>query len=217
MRSGICLTNVMGMPPAARPTPLPRKFYQRDPRIVGPDLLNKILAMPDGRSGRIVEVEAYCGAEDPAAHSFRGRTARNASMFGEQGHLYVYFTYGMHYCANAVCWERTPGSGVLLRALQPLGGIERMREGRHGIARDSLLCSGPARLTEAMGIDRELDGADLVLGSGGPLILDDGTLPPALPTASTRIGISRGIDHPWRWHVDGNVHVSKRPSRARAK
>lgn len=179
--------------------------------------MNKILAMPDGRSGRIVEVEAYCGAEDPAAHSFRGQTTRNASMFGEQGHMYVYFTYGMHFCANAVCWERAPGSGVLLRALEPLTGVERMREARHGIERNTLLCSGPARLTEAMGIDRELDGADLVLSSEGPLILDDGTPPPEVPTASPRIGISRGIDPPWRWHIEGNAHVSKRPSRPRAR
>lgn len=125
----------MAMQPTARPTPLPRTFYQRDPRIVGPELLNKLLAMPDGRSGRIVEVEAYCGVEDPAAHSFRGRTIRNASMFGEQGHMYVYFTYGMHYCANAVCWERTPGSGVPFARCTPWQASSRCVKratGSHG-------------------------------------------------------------------------------------
>ena len=165
---------------------------------------------PDGRSGRIVEVEAYCGAEDPAAHTYRGLTRRNATMFGEAGHMYVYFTYGMHWCANAVCGQVGEGVGVLIRALEPLEGIERMRASRPRAKRDTELCSGPARLAQALGITGANDGADLVLGDQGFKILDDGIPSPDPPMASPRIGISRAVELPWRWHVAGNPHVSRR-------
>ena len=147
---------------------LPRSFYERHPAEVGPDLLGKILMGPDGRSGRIVEVEAYCGADDPAAHSYRGQTKRNATMFGPAGHLYVYFTYGMHWCANASCGH---GNGVLIRALEPLTGIERIRASRPKAKRDTELCSGPARLAQALSITGANDGADLVNGDQGFKIL----------------------------------------------
>ena len=189
---------------------LSRRFYQRDPRAVAPELLNKVFMGPDGRSGRIVEVEAYCGAEDPAAHTYRGPTRRNATMFGEAGHMYVYFTYGMHWCANAVCGRVGEGVGVLIRALEPLEGIERMRASRPRAKRDTELCSGPARLAQALSITGANDGADLVVGDQGFKILDDGIPSPDTPMASPRIGISKAVELPWRWHVAGNPHVSRR-------
>jgi len=189
---------------------LPRDFYRRDPRVVAPELLNKILVAPDGRSGRIVEVEAYCGAEDPAAHTYRGQTARNATMFGPPGHMYVYFTYGMHWCANTVCGDEGEGWGVLLRALEPLTGLERMRVSRPKAKRDTELCSGPARLTQALGITGVNNGADLVLGNQDLRVVSDGTPAGDTAVASQRIGISQAREHPWRWHLAGNAHVSRK-------
>jgi DNA-3-methyladenine glycosylase len=168
----------------ARARLLPPAFYRRDPREVAPQLLNKLLVATDGRRGRIVEVEAYCGAEDPAAHTYRGRTARNASMFGPGGHLYVYFTYGMHWCANVVCGEEGEGVGVLLRALEPVAGLELMRASRPKARCDRDLCRGRIR------------------------VLDDGLAPPGAPHAGPRIGISVATHEPWRWHLAGNRYVS---------
>ena len=181
-------------------TALPRAFYQRDPRQVAPDLLNKILARSDGRAGRIIEVEAYCGAEDPAAHTFRGETRRNRTMFGPGGHLYVYFTYGMHWCCNTVCGEAGQGWGVLIRAIEPVAGIELMRAARPR-ASDRTLASGPARLAQALGINGTFDGADLVLGDRGVRVVSDGTAPPGVPRVGPRVGISRGKEFPWRWRT----------------
>jgi DNA-3-methyladenine glycosylase len=192
------------------PAPLPRSFYRRDPRVVAPELLNKLLVRDDGRAGRIVEVEAYCGSEDPAAHTYRGKTARNATMFGPAGHMYVYFTYGMHWCANAVCGEVGEGVGVLIRAIEPVAGIELMRAARPRSKRDRDLGSGPARLAQAMGITGEFDGIDLVKRERGFSIVSDGTAPPEDAVAGPRIGISRGTEHPWRWHLPAHPHVSKR-------
>jgi DNA-3-methyladenine glycosylase len=189
---------------------LGRAFYRRDPREVAPDLLNKVLRRADGRSGRIVETEAYCGAVDPAAHSWRGRTARNASMFGRPGLLYVYFTYGMHWCCNPVCGEEGEGVAVLLRALAPLDGLAAMRAARPACRSDRDLCRGPARLCQAMGIDRAQDGIDLVDGAGGFSIVDDGVPPPEAPVVTPRVGITRATDQPWRWYVPGDPHVSRR-------
>ncbi len=198
---------------AAEPAPgslvvLPRAFYRRDPREVAPDLLNKILIGADGCSARIVETEAYCGPLDEAAHTFRGRTARNATMFGPPGHLYVYFTYGMHWCANAACGEEGEGVGVLLRAAQPLSGLALMHTRRPRAKNERDLCSGPARLCQAFGITRADDGADLV--AGRHRIASDGTPPPRDPVVRPRVGISRAIEEPWRWYVAENAHVSKR-------
>lgn len=194
---------------ANTPKVLDRAFYRRDPRCVAPLLLNKVLQRPDGRSGRIVEVEAYCGAKDAAAHAYRGKTARNATMFGPAGHLYVYFTYGMHWCCNAVCGELDEGVGVLLRALAPLNGLDAMRAARTACRRDRDLCRGPARLCQAFAIDGAYDGADLVGGDGGLTIIDDGIPPPAKPAVAARVGISRATDETWRWYVPDDPHVSR--------
>ncbi|MGV8943072.1 DNA-3-methyladenine glycosylase [Thermomonas sp.] len=194
--------------PAKKLKPLARKFYLRHPTEVGPQLLNKLLVRNDGRIGRIVEVEAYAGSHDPAAHTFRGKTARNATMFGVGGHLYVYFSYGLHWSANAVCGPEGEGHGVLLRAIEPLHGIDLMRQARGHPARDRDIASGPGRLGQAMGMDRTFDGADLVTGDRGIWIASDGMAPPASPVVSPRIGIRHAVEHPWRWHVPGHPHVS---------
>lgn len=184
---------------------LTRDFYRRDPRVVAPDLLNKVLEH-DGVRGRIVEVEAYLGAADPAAHSYKGETPRCRTMFGPPGHLYVYFTYGMHWCANAVCGDGD-GLAVLFRALEPLSGLDEMRERRPKARRPRDLCSGPAKLAQALALDGEFDGTDLVGGS--VRVVDDGVAPPEHPRTGPRIGISVAVDEPWRWWVPDNPHVSK--------
>ncbi|MEO6155634.1 MAG: DNA-3-methyladenine glycosylase [Thermomonas sp.] len=188
---------------------VPRQFYLRHPAMVAPELLNKLLVRKDGRIGRIVEVEAYAGNEDAAAHSFRGKTTRNATMFGRGGHLYVYFSYGMHWCANAVCGAVGEGHGVLLRAMEPLQGLDLMRQARGHPARDRDLASGPGKLGQAMGMNKSWDGADLVTGDQGIWIASDGTSPPAVPASGPRIGIRHAADLPWRWHVKESMHVSK--------
>jgi DNA-3-methyladenine glycosylase len=189
---------------------LPRSFYRRDPREVAPELLGKVLRHGPVEA-RIVEVEAYCGAEDPGSHTYRGRTPRNATMFGPAGGLYVYFTYGMHFCMNAVCGDEGVGVAVLLRAAVPTRGLAEMRERRPAARTDRDLCRGPARLCQAFGVDRTFDGADLVTADRGITILDDGTPPPAEPARSLRIGLSAGADLPWRWYVPGDPHRSGRP------
>ena len=191
--------------------PLDRDFYARGALEVAPELLNKVLIAPDGRAGRIVEVEAYRGADDPGSHGFRGPTGRNATMFGPPSHLYVYFTYGMHWCANVVVETGGVAAAVLLRALTPLEGLDAMYGARGPAARrDRDLCSGPAKLTQALGIDGTLDGADLVAADRGVTIVDDGTPPPPDPAVTTRIGLNAGADLPWRFYVPGTADVSRR-------
>jgi DNA-3-methyladenine glycosylase len=181
--------------------------------VVAPALLNKILVAGD-RAGRIVEVEAYRGSEDPGSHAYRGLTRRNATMFGPGGHLYVYFSYGVHWCANAVCGDEGLPHAVLLRALAPLWGVEAMRAARdrgqkHPVSERNL-CRGPGRLCQALDINRAHDGADLVAGDRGVVVIDDGTPPPASPGISLRIGLTNGADRPWRIFVAGDPHVSGR-------
>ncbi|HTV85842.1 MAG TPA: DNA-3-methyladenine glycosylase [Dyella sp.] len=188
--------------------PLPRAFYDRPATAVAPQLLNKILAAADGRAGRIVEVEAYAGAIDPAAHTYRGKTQRNAVMFGPPGHMYVHFTYGLHWCCNCVSGPEGAGCGMLIRALQPLHGLEQMRAARPRAASDRDLCRGPARLAQAMGITGVHNGLDLAGASDRFTIVDDGMAPPENLVGSLRIGISVGKDFPWRWSVPGSPYVS---------
>ena len=180
------------------------------------DLLNKVLVHHDPLhgpiSGRIVEAEAYLGAGlDPGSHAFRGPGKKNATMFGPPGRLYVYFTYGMHWCSNVVCNPAGAGGAVLMRALAPLDGLEAMWSRRPKARRERDLCSGPGKLAQALGLTGALDGTDL---SAGPvLLLDDGTPPPAQPGNSVRIGISpgKGEKSPWRWWVPGDPNVSAGP------
>lgn len=188
--------------------PLSRDFYRRDSLEVAPALLNALLVVGE-RVGRIVEVEAYRGLDDPASHAFRGQTRRNATMWGPPGHLYVYFTYGMHFCANAVCAEDGVAQAVLIRALSPVAGLEAMRSARPVARRERDLASGPAKACAALGIDLRHDGADLVTGSQGVCILTDGTAPPVRPGRGPRIGISVATQLPWRWWVRGEINLSR--------
>ena len=190
---------------------LPRRFYQEDSPALAPLLLNKLLVCGD-RVGRIVEVEAYAGEMDPASHAYRGRTPRNATMFGPPGHLYVYFTYGMHFCSNVVCGEEGEARAVLLRGLTPLAGLDEMRLARVRARTEADLCSGPGKLTQALGIGREHDGADLVSRDRGVTLVDDGTPPPMEPGISTRIGLNpgEGDELAWRFYVPGALGLSRR-------
>jgi len=192
---------------------------------VAPLLLGKILVL-GGRAGRIVEVEAYRGESDPASHAYRGRTDRNATMFGRPGLLYVYFTYGMHWCCNVVCGPEGKARAVLLRALVPLSGLEQMRAARlagRPRARELMdrdLCRGPANLTRALGIDGRHDGADLLAtppvpgAASGPHLLDDGRPPPRRPRRGPRVGVHRGPGVAWRFWIGGEPCVSGPPARA---
>ena len=187
---------------------LPRSFYARPGTEVAPELLNKVLVAP-GVRGRIVEVEAYMGADDPGSHAYRGPTPRTEVMFGRAGHLYVYFTYGMHWCANVVCGAEGTASAVLLRALTPLDCHDVMRSRRPKARRDVDLCDGPAKLASAFGLEGDHDGLDLQRNAGGVRIVDDGTAPPARPANGVRVGLSHGVDIPWRWAVSGVAEVSR--------
>jgi DNA-3-methyladenine glycosylase len=192
---------------------LSRSFYDRDPRLVGPDLLGKILVRRDGRkllTGRIVEVEAYLGAEDAAAHASIGKTPRNAVLFGPPGYAYVYFIYGNHYCLNVSCLPDGIPGGILFRAVEPIQGMEAMFKLR-GIDESSdlrRLTRGPGRLAAAFGITRERDNAkDLTDSRSDLYIADDGTPPPEV-LITKRIGIKKAADRPLRYIVPGNRFVS---------
>jgi DNA-3-methyladenine glycosylase len=196
---------------------LGRRFYARRAWEVAPELLGKVIVrrLDDGTrlAARIVETEAY-EPEDPASHSFRGRTPRNEVMFGDAGHLYVYFTYGMHFCMNVVTGRAGEGSAVLLRAAEPLDGVDAMRvlRGREHI---SELCAGPARLCQAFGVDRALDGTDLV--GGRHLWIAEGEPVSASRIAvGPRVGIRVGLEYPWRFSVAGDPFVSSLARRPRA-
>ena len=181
---------------------LGRSFFARDALDVAPELLGKVLAAGACR-GRIVEVEAY-RSDEPASHTFRGRTPRTTVMFGPAGHLYVYFTYGMHHCANIVTGADGDGQAVLLRAVTPLAGADVMRSRRGGAAgrpvADRRLADGPGKLCQAFSLDRTANGLDLCARrDAGVTVVDDGTAPPEQPIVTPRIGIRMATDLPWRW------------------
>ena len=186
-----------------------RTDLEDDPVVVASRLLNKVLVNGD-RSGRIVEVEAYHGANDAASHAYRGLTPRTAVMFGPPGFLYVYFTYGMHWCANVVCGPDGEAAAVLIRALAPLTGLEAMREARPAARTDRELCNGPAKLCQALGISGADNGSDLLTAAPGTVGLrDDGSPPPRRPGRGTRIGIKEATEKRWRFWVPGDPHVSR--------
>ena len=194
---------------------IPREFLSRPAQEVAPDLLGCVFEheTADGLVAvALTEVEAYAGEADPASHAYRGRTGRNAVMYGPAGHAYVYFTYGMHFCVNVVCMPPGTASAVLLRAGQVIAGEElaRARRGPASTPRD--LARGPARLCQALGIDRRLDGADLC-DEASPLRLRKAvaTVRSEEKTAihtGPRVGVREGADVPWRFWLDGAATVS---------
>ena len=211
----------MRKPPASPKTipirPLDRAFFSRDPRRVARELLGKILVRQEDaarRCGRIVEVEAYLGAEDPAAHSAAGNTARTAVLFGPPGHAYVYFIYGNHYCLNVSCEPEGQAGSVLIRALEPICGIEEMAQARgveiHSPKDLVKLSSGPGRLAQAFSISRTRDnGCDLTCARGSLWIGEDGYLARGI-RLTPRIGITKAADKPLRYVLVGNAYVSGR-------
>jgi DNA-3-methyladenine glycosylase len=174
-----------------------RSVHEVAPELIGAELL------VDGVGGIIVEVEAY-DHEDPAAHGFSGRTERNASMFGPPGHAYVYRSYGIHWCLNFVCEDEGVASAVLIRALEPTQGYEAMRA-RRGLGEPRLLCAGPGRLCQALGITREHDGLPL---DRPPFELRERTETPAI-VVGPRVGISKAAERPWRYGLAGSRYLSR--------
>ena len=189
---------------------LPRSFFAREPVVLARDLLGRVLfyRTPQGLlAGRIVETEAYTGEADPASHAFRGRTPRNAVMFGPAGHAYVYFTYGMHHCLNVTAGPSGTAGAVLLRALEPLAGAEIMRA-RGDRGPEVRLLSGPGKIGRAFGLMLADNGRDF---TRGPLGLSAGSpVPDREVAASARIGISRAVDLPYRFAVIASRSVSGR-------
>ncbi len=194
---------------------LQREFFARDPRRVSRDLLGKVLVRREGHSlltARIVEVEAYLGKNDPAAHAFIGLTARNAVLFGPPGHAYVYFIYGTHYCFNITCMPDGHAGCILVRALEPLSGIEKMAKQRgmemNGKRSLRLLTSGPGRLAEAFGIVRARDnGKDLTSPRSDLFVADDGFRTRRI-LLTRRIGIVKAAEKRLRYLIAGNEFVS---------
>ncbi|MEO8199297.1 MAG: DNA-3-methyladenine glycosylase [Gemmatimonadota bacterium] len=189
---------------------LPVSFFARSAEIVARELLGAVVVSRSGgvrTAGRIVETEAYLGGPDPASHGYQLRqTPRNRALFGPPGTWYVYRSYGIHWCTNLVCQSNGSGSAVLLRALEPMDGIETMRH-RRGVIAERLLCSGPGRLCQALGITRDLDGTAMRVSE---VLVREGALERAdVVSVSTRIGITKAADWPLRFLLSSSVHVSR--------
>lgn len=193
--------------------PLSRRFYSRPTLEVARDLLGTYFVRKIGPTlliGKIVEVEAYCGSRDPASHAFRGVTKRNAVMFGKPGHLYVYFTYGMHFCANIVTEPEGIAGAVLIRGVEPIEGTKQMMRNRGAHRRSDAsrdLTNGPARFCEAFAIQRKENGTDLL---GSTIYLTKGKpIPSSSVRRSARIGIRSGTGKKWRYYLSENPWVSR--------
>ena len=200
-----------------RAATLPVAFFRRPAEIVAADLVGTVLVSWMGgqlTAGRIVETEAYLGHDDPASHGYlHRRNARNEALFGPPGSWYVYLSYGMHWCANLVCQRAGLASAVLLRALEPLDGLEVMRRRRGGVP-DRELCSGPGKLTQALGILRDLDGMKL---SGGPVVVRRAEpIARDVIAATPRIGITKAVDWPLRFHLAGSPWTSRKEAGGRS-
>ncbi len=197
---------------------LPREFFNRDPVTVGRELLGKLVIRREGRmllAGRVVEDEAYLGAEDPAAHAYSGRTPRNSVLFGPSGHAYVYFIYGNHYCLNVSCMPEGHAGCVLLRAMEPVFGLPAMAQARGleltAMPRPTqlrLIAGGPGRMSQVLGITRLRDnGKDLTSPASDLWFADDGYQPERI-TATPRVGITKAVEQPLRFLIAGSPFVS---------
>lgn len=184
---------------------LPRSFFVRPVLEVASDLLGAVL-VHGPVTVRLTEVEAYDGANDPASHAYRGPTPRTTVMFGPPGHLYVYFTYGMHHCANLVCGPDGTASAVLLRAGEVIDGLEVARTHRPGVTRDVALARGPANLVRALGLGPQHNGADVV--GRGPLLIRAGASSRGQIRTGPRVGVSAGATRPWRFWLADDPTVS---------
>jgi DNA-3-methyladenine glycosylase len=195
---------------------LPKKFYAREVKTVAINLLGKILVKKDGNStlaGKIVEVEAYDGKIDQAAHTFIGKTKRNEIMFNEGGYFYVYFTYGAHYCCNVVTGKKDHGTAVLIRSIEPVKGLKKMALNRY--SRELLnekerfnLTSGPGKVCQAFGINKSHYGADLT--NGNIFIIDAPKIRRDMIIVTQRVGIKKSVDLPWRFYIKDNPYISRK-------
>lgn len=194
-----------------RAATLPVAFFRRPAELVAAELVGKVVVSTVGgalTSGRIVETEAYLGYDDPASHGYlHRRNARNAALFGAPGIWYVYLSYGMHWCANLVCERAGLANAVLLRALQPIDGLDVMRR-RRGAVSDRQLCSGPGKLCQALGITRDLDGT--AMAAGPVVVLRTAPVVTHVVAATPRIGITKAADWPLRFHLSGSDWTSRK-------
>jgi DNA-3-methyladenine glycosylase len=193
-----------------RAATLPVAFFERPAEVVAAELLGMVVVSSVGgelTEGRIVETEAYLGHDDPASHGYlHRRNARNEALFGPPGSWYVYLSYGMHWCANLVCQRAGLASAVLLRALEPVAGLDTMRQRRGGVV-DRELCSGPGKLSQALGITRDLDGSRML--SSGVLVRRPHSTEELAIAATPRIGITKAADWPLRFCLAGSLWTSR--------